>query len=203
VNFLSAFDRANLRERPLPPGHLNFMNRANYVGDMTRDKGRTKQRPRALQQSAPQLVYLEDRGAVYDAPISVVWDFWLKDEVFHPKAHRSTVRNFREKKLSEVTTLLTYEQRHAGRWVKMACRMTTVPPAVRVQEDLQGPYAGSIKVFLYTPNGPKTTVDVIAYMRSRELTPKQIETDTRRRFADAYREDLPWFRKYVRSLEGN
>ncbi len=147
------------------------------------------------------MVYLEDRGAVYDAPLDVVWDFWRKDEKYHPKAHRTDVRNFEGKELSEVTTLLTYEERQGGRWVKRACRMTTIPPAVRVQEDLEGPYAGSIKVFLYTPRGPKTTVDVLAYVKSLELTPKQAELDTRRKFAKAYREDLPWFRKYVRSRQ--
>ena len=149
--------------------------------------------------SSPRLVYLEDRGAVYDAPIDIVWDFWLKDETFHPKAHRSKVRNFEQKQLSEVSTLLTYEQREGSRWSKRACRMTVIPPAVRVQEDLEGPYAGSTKVFLYTPRAGKTVVDVLAYMRSSELTSRQIETDTRKTFADAFREDLPWFRKYVKA----
>ena len=153
----------------------------------------------ASEPSSSQLVYLEDRGAVYDAPIDVVWDFWLKDETFHPKAHRSKVRNFEQKQLSEVSTLLTYEQRDGARWSKRACRMTVIPPAVRVQEDLEGPYAGSTKVFLYTPKAGKTVVDVLAYLRSSELTPKEIEAETRKTFADAFREDLPWFRKYVKA----
>jgi hypothetical protein len=152
--------------------------------------------------ASPSLVYFEDRGAVYDAPLDVVWDFWLKDETYHPKAHTSAVRKFREKKLSEVTTLLRYEALEAGQWRKRACRMTVIPPAVRIQEDLKGPYAGSIKVYVYTPRGATTAVDVLCWMRSRELPPKQIEAETRRVFANAYREDLPWFRKYVRSRKG-
>ena len=147
-------------------------------------------------------VYVEDRGAIYDAPIDVVWDFFLRDQTYHPRAHGGTVRRFRETRLSEVTTLLRYEAREGGRWVKRACRMTTVPPAVRVQEDLRGPEAGSIKVYLYSPKGAKTRVDVLAYMRRDERSPKRLRADTRRGFADAYREDLPWFTKYVRSLGG-
>jgi hypothetical protein len=153
-------------------------------------------------ETSPSLVYFEDRGAVYDAPLDVVWDFWLKDETYHPKAHTSNVRNFRAKELSEETTLLLYEALEAGQWRERACRMTTVPPAVRVQEDLKGPSAGSIKVFVYTPRGSRTAVDVLCWMRSTELTPKQIEFETRRDFANAFREDLPWFRKYVRSRKG-
>ena len=148
-------------------------------------------------------IYIEDRGAVYDAPLDVVWDFWSKDEKFHPKAHRGEVRNFVDKKLSEVTTLISYEKREATGWRKLSCRMTIIPPAVRVQEDLDGPYAGSTTVYLYTPKGSKTIVDVFTYRRSSELTPKQIQSDTRRMFASAYREDLPWFRKYVQSRKRN
>ena len=57
--------------------------------------------------SSPRLVYFEDRGAVYDAPIETVWDFMRQDEEFHPKAHASSVRNFKDKRLSAVTVLLS------------------------------------------------------------------------------------------------
>jgi len=148
------------------------------------------------------LVYVEDRGAVYDAPIDVVWDFFLRDEEFHSKAHRVVVRNFHAKRLSKLTTLISYERRQGRGWVKLSCRMTTIPPAIRVQEDLDGPYAGSIKLFLYAPRGRRTVVDVLAYMRSDKFTPKQIKANMLRDFARAYRDDLPWFRKYVRSVKG-
>jgi hypothetical protein len=147
-------------------------------------------------------VYLEDRGAVYDAPLEVVWDFWLKDETYHSHAHTSNVRNFRTKELSKLTTLIRYQALEGGKWRKKACRMTVIRPAVRVQEDLLGPDAGSVKVYVYTPRGSKTVVDVHCWMRSSERTPKQIILEARKTFANAYREDLPWFRKYVASLKG-
>jgi hypothetical protein len=80
--------------------------------------------------------------------------------------------------------------------------MTVIRPAVRIQEDLEVPDAGSIKVYVYTPRGSRTSVDVLCWMRSADLTPKQIKVETRRVFASAFREDLPWFRKYVQSRKG-
>jgi hypothetical protein len=145
----------------------------------------------------PKVTYVEDRGAVYDAPLEVVWDF-MNDETFHPKAHTAVVRNFEEKSLSEVTTLLSYERRNKDRWEKMVCRMTTIRPAVRIQEDLDGPFAGSKTVFLYTSQGERTVVDVFGYVRSSEMTEAEIKRDRRKTWANAYSEDLPYFRRFAK-----
>jgi hypothetical protein len=147
---------------------------------------------------SPKLTYVEDRGAVYDAPLDVVWDFMEKDETFHPKAHTSAVRNFEERAVSEVTILLSYERRKGDRWEKTVCRMTTLRPAVRIQEDLDGPFAGSKTVFLYTPQGGRTVVDVFGYVQSSELTPAEIRRDRKKTWAKAYSEDLPYFRRFAR-----
>lgn len=148
--------------------------------------------------SVSGLTYIEDRGAVYDAPTDVVWDFMEKDETYHPKAHKSEVRNFKGKDISDVTSLLSYEQLSGGRWQKRVCRMTTIRPVARVQEDLVGPYAGSMTVYLYTPRGEKTVVDVFGYACSTELTPAQIKRDRKKVWSNAYTEDLPYFRRFAR-----
>jgi hypothetical protein len=145
----------------------------------------------------PGMTYVEDRGAVYDAPLEVVWDF-MNDETFHPKAHTAVVRNFEEKALSKITTLLSYERRKGNRWVKMVCRMTTIRPAVRIQEDLDGPFAGSKTVFLYTSRGERTVVDVLGYVRSSEMTPAEIKRERLKTWANAYSEDLPFFRRFAK-----
>lgn len=147
--------------------------------------------------AVPQTVtYVEDRGAVYDAPLEVVWDF-MNDETFHPNAHTAEVRNFEEKPLSEVTSLLSYQRRNGDRWEKMVCRMTTIRPAVRIQEDLDGPYAGSKTVFLYMSKGERTVVDVFGYVQSSEMTPAEIKRDRKKTWANAYSEDLPYFRRFA------
>jgi hypothetical protein len=145
----------------------------------------------------PEVTYVEDRGAVYDAPLEVVWDF-MNDETFHPKAHTAAVRDFEERPLSEVTTLLSYERRNGNRWQKMVCRMTTIRPAVRIQEDLDGPFAGSKTVFLYTSQGERTIVDVFGYVRSSEMSSAEIKRERRKTWANAYSEDLPFFRRFAK-----
>ena len=152
--------------------------------------------------AAPSLVYFEDRGAVYDAPLDVVWDFLEKDETFHPQAHRGSVRNFKARPLSEVTVRLSWEELRGRTWQRRNARFTTIRPALRIKEDLDGPCAGSTQVFLYSPRGRKTIVDVLCYMRSAHMTPKEIERMYRRVLAGAYREDQPWFADYVRSRKG-
>lgn len=146
--------------------------------------------------SEPQVTYVEDLGAVYEAPVEVVWDFMEKDDVFHPKAHAADVRNFESKGLSDITILLSYEERKGDKWEKRLCRLTEVRPAVRVQEDLVGPFAGSKTVFIYTPDGRRTVVDVFGYMQSSELTPAEIRRQRKKTWSKAYSEDLPYFRLF-------
>lgn len=155
--------------------------------------------PERTQRTArrPIVAFVEDRGAVYDAPLEVVWDF-MNDEVFHPKAHTGDVRNFTDKSLSEVSTLISYEKREGNRWVKKVCRMTTIRPAVRIQEDLAGPYAGSTTVFLYTSRGSRTVVDVFGYGPTSGMTPAEFRRGRKKMWANAYSEDLPYFRRFAK-----
>ncbi len=148
---------------------------------------------------SPEMTYFEDRGTVYDAPIEVLWDFMEKDEEFHPKAHSTSLRNFEAKELSEVTSLVRCEvQDGGGQWRKMVARITSIRPAARVNEELEGPYAGSKTVYLYSPRGRKTAVDVLFYMRSSELTPEEIRRDRLKTHANAFAEDVPYLRRFVR-----
>jgi hypothetical protein len=142
-----------------------------------------------------ELVYFEDRGTVYDAPIDILWDFMLKDDEFHPRAHHSSLRKMKWKDLNEITGEGTCEVVRGGKWDKMRFRITTIPPFVRIQEDLAGRYAGQKKVFLYSPKGKRTVVDVYV------LTPKEVAEETRRTLAHAYEEDVPALREFVRAHE--
>jgi hypothetical protein len=155
---------------------------------------RSKGRPGSS--GRPTVTYVEDRGAVYDAPLEVVWDF-MSDDTFHPLAHTADVRNFKAKRLSEVSTLLSYEKREGNRWEKKVCRMTTVRPAVRIQEDLNGPYAGSTTVFLYTSQGKRTVVDVFGYGTTAKMTPSEFRKGRKKMWGNAYSEDLPYFRRFA------
>ena len=61
-----------------------------------------------------EMIYFEDRGTVLDAPIEVVWDFILKDDEYHPKAHHDTLRNMKWKDLNDITGEGTCEVMREG-----------------------------------------------------------------------------------------
>lgn len=149
--------------------------------------------------SLPDVTYFEDRGTLYDAPLELLWDFMENDEEFHPKAHETSLRNFEARDISDVTSLVRCEVRDgSGQWRKMVVRITSIRPAVRVNEELEGRYAGSKVVYLYSPRGRKTAVDVLFYMRSSELTPEEIRRDRLTTHANAFAEDVPFLRRFVR-----
>ena len=147
-------------------------------------------------------VHFEDKGTVYEAPIEVVWDFMLHDEEFHPRAHGGGLRNLRWKDVNEITGLASFETHGTGRWIKRSSRITTVPPVARILEELTGRYAGSKIVFLYTPKGERTGVDVFAELASDTLSPEELEDEWRRTLEKSFEEDVPWLRKLVEKRSG-
>lgn len=174
------------------------MSSAGRTAMNPREKGVESGRNRDPSKNDPSVTYFEDRGGVFDAPLEVVWDYIEKDEEFHPKAHRTSLRDFQGKDLSEISSLNSCEVQWGGRWRRMVSRNTTVRPAVRINEELEGPYAGSKMVFLYSPRGQKTAVDVLCYMRSSELTPEEIRRDTLTNLAKTFDEDAPFVRRFAR-----
>jgi hypothetical protein len=139
-----------------------------------------------------EMIYFEDRGSVLDAPIDVVWDFILKDNVYHPRAHTG-LRNMKWKDVNEITGEGTCEVMRGGKWRKMKFRITTIPPYVRIVEEFGGRYAGQKFVLLYTPKGRnKTAVDVFVYTR------KRVAEEMRETLANAHEEDVPMLREFAR-----
>ena len=143
------------------------------------------------------MIYFEDRGSMLDAPIEVVWDFILVDNEFHNKAHHASLRNMKWKDVSEITGAGTCEVMRGGRWSKMKFRVTSIRPFARIVEEFEGPYAGQKMVFLYTPKGKRTGIDVFV------ITPKAVAKETRDILANAHEEDIPMLRAFARRQERN
>ena len=139
-----------------------------------------------------ETVYFEDRGTILDAPLDIVWDFILTDNEFHSKAHRVSLRNMKWKDVSEITGAGTCEVMRGGRWSKMKFRVTSIRPFVRIIEEFEGPYAGQKMVFLYTPKGKRTGIDVFV------IAPKAVARVTRDILAKAHEEDVPMLRAFAR-----
>lgn len=140
-----------------------------------------------------KMVYFEDRRSILDAPIDVVWEFMLTDNDFHSKAHHNSLRNMKWKDLSEITGEGTCEVVRGGKWSRMRFRVTSIPPFVRISEEFAGRYGGTKMVFLYTPKGKRTVIDVFV------LTPKEVEEEIRQTLVQAHEEDVPMLREFLRS----
>ena len=142
------------------------------------------------------MVYFEDRGSTYDVPIDVLWEFMVTDDEFHPKAHKSGLRNMKWKDLNEITGGGTCEVMRGGKWTKMRFRITTVRPLVRIVEEFGGRYDGQKMVFLYKPKGKRTAVDVLIHTR------KDVAEEIRLTLGKAFEEDVPALRKFALKQSG-
>ncbi len=140
-----------------------------------------------------EMVYFEDRGSVFDAPIGAVWDYITKANDLHSNAHRDSLRKFKWRSLSEITGEGTCEVVRGGRWTKVRFRATNIPPFVRINEEFAGRYAGLKMVCLYTSKGDKTAVDVFV------LSPRRVAEEIRRTLEQTFEEDAPAVRAFFRS----
>jgi len=132
-----------------------------------------------------------------DVPIDVVWDFMVTENKFHKKAHYSSLRNMKWKNISDITGAGTCEVMRGGRWSKMKFRVTSIRPFVRIVEEFEGPYAGQKMVFLYTPKGKRTGIDVFV------IAPKALVREIHDTLANAHEEDVPALTAFARQQERN
>lgn len=133
------------------------------------------------------MVQIKDEGSLFDAPIEVVWKF-LQNDDGHGRAHKSS-RNAEMKPLTENSFMLHYEQNQGGNWVKVANRITILPPLGLAIEITEGPMAGSKFFNYYTAKGAKTEVGVIGEFVGKGMSPAQVEGAVRGFLAGMYEED--------------
>ena len=119
------------------------------------------------------MAHIEDLGSHFDAPIDLVWKL-ITSEEDHGTSHTDR-RNIQGAPDGANAMRLTWEQDVGGQWVKVASRVTMVPPVATVVESIEGPLAGSKFVMLYTPNGAKTGVNVVGDFHSPVIPPAQLE----------------------------
>jgi hypothetical protein len=133
------------------------------------------------------MVHIKDEGSAFDAPIEIVWKF-LQSDTEHGQAHK-TSRNSQMKPLTENSFLLSMEQKMGNDWVKVANRITILPPLGMAIEIVEGPMAGSKFVNYYTPKGNKTEVTVVGEFTSKAMPANQVEGAVRGFLQTMYDED--------------
>jgi hypothetical protein len=144
------------------------------------------------------MVYVTDEGSVFDAPIDLVWKYIFGGED-HDAAHKTT-RNPKFEKVSDITIIYASERFLRGKWAPDRMRISMFPPVSVVTEWLEGVLAGSKLVYVYSPQGNKTRIDVYGEFTSKTLPPGEVEAAAREFLETEYEADAPAIR--ARALEG-
>lgn len=135
------------------------------------------------------MVYLKDEGSVFDAPIDVVWKYIFGGEG-HDASHKTT-RKPKFEKVSDITLIYASERYLRGKWAPDRMRISMFPPVSVVSEWLEGALEGSKMVYLYTPQGDKTRIDVYGEFTSKTLPPEEVEAAAREFLEAEFRDDAP------------
>lgn len=133
------------------------------------------------------MVHIKDEGSHFDAPIETVWEF-IRSPEDHGASHRST-RNQEMKPLSETSFVVSMEQNLNGKWVKVANRITVLPPVGMAIEVIEGPMAGTKMLNIYTPKGHRTGIDVYGDFVSNQIPAAQLEAAVRGNLETVFDED--------------
>ncbi len=141
------------------------------------------------------MVHVRDEGATFDAPVDVVWQY-MNSGPTHGEAHK-TVRNRTTQPAGENAMIATMERSWNGHWIKVVSRMSLLKPLGIVQEFLEGPFAGSKAVMVYSPQGKKTRVDVYGEFTSPTIPEKDVEKAALKWLAQSYDEDAPAVRAFA------
>jgi hypothetical protein len=135
------------------------------------------------------MVYVKDEGSVFEAPIDAVWKY-IFGGLDHDSAHKTT-RNPKFEKVSDITILYGSERLLRGKWAPDRLRISMFPPVSVVTEWLEGVLAGSKFVYVYTPQGNKTRIDVYGEFTSNTLPPDEVEAAAREFLDSEFRDDAP------------
>jgi hypothetical protein len=138
------------------------------------------------------MVYLKDEGSTFDAPIDFVWKY-IFGGGDHDSAHKTT-RNPKFEKVSDITIIYGSERFLRGKWAPDRMRISMFPPVSVVTEWLEGVLAGSKLVYVYSPQGDKTRIDVYGEFTSKTLPPEQVEAAAREFLQTEYDADAPAIR---------
>lgn len=142
------------------------------------------------------MVFVRDEGSRFDAPIDVVWKYLMGAES-HDAAHRST-RNGKFEPISD-TSFRYSSERHVGdAWLPEAMRITALPPVGITTEFLEGRFAGSKMLYVYSPHGDRTGIDVFGDFHSPTLSDGDLEAAVRGFLDSEFAEDAPAVRAFAR-----
>ena len=134
---------------------------------------------------------------MYDVPIDVLWEFMNWEG--HGEAHERSGRDFKVLEEAPNRVTVTHESFRGGEWRRITSRVVDFPPLGRLVEEIQGPYKGTQMVFLYTPVGGRTRLDIVARFVSEVLSPEALERHMVDSIQGAATEDDPYLAEFARA----
>ena len=143
------------------------------------------------------MVYVQDEGSRFDAPLEVVWEYLSAGEA-HDRAHRST-RNPKFEPISHSSFTYSAERHVGDDWIPETTRFTVLQPLGIAAEMLDGLLAGSKMVYVYKPKGRQTEIDVYGDFHSKMVPPAVLERTVLQFLASEYEEDEPALRRFAAS----
>jgi hypothetical protein len=138
------------------------------------------------------MAYFEDKGAIIDASIEDVWKYLYSEA--HGSAHHENARNFELKETIGATNLVSAERKLQGQWSKFVSKSTDYSPVCIVNEEIEGDFAGTKFVIVYTPEGRVTRVDVYGDVQSKIFAPDEARRLFLELLQGAYEDDAAQIR---------
>jgi hypothetical protein len=145
------------------------------------------------------MVFVKDEGSRFDAPIDVVWRY-IEDGAVHDSAHKTT-RNPKFGKVSDITFLYGSDRFLRGKWAPDRLRITMAPPVSIITEWIEGVLEGSKLVYVYSPEGDKTRIDVYGEFTSKTLPKDEVEAAAREFLESEFAADAPAIREYAKKAK--
>ena len=152
---------------------------------------------RNFPQSSLEMVFIEDGGSVFDAPLEIVWKYLFDGEA-HDKVHKST-RNPSFKPISKTSFVYSSERNFNGDWIPESMRQSVFPPLGMSTEWLEGAFSGSKMFYLYSSKGnKKTQIDVFGDFQSKTISEHDLEQSVKKFLEGEFSDDAPAVRDYAK-----
>ena len=134
------------------------------------------------------MVFWEDTGSFYDAPLERVWELSTAHGAHHSEIHPKVSRS-RFEMTSPTSGIADWEMEWQGTVVAMKVRFTQARPLGKLQEYLEGPLAGSKMFVYYVAAGDRTEVRVVADLRSPSMNDRELVDSVRHFLSYEFEED--------------
>ncbi len=143
------------------------------------------------------MVFIEDAGSEFDAPLDVVWKLNQAHATDAAKIHPNS-RNNQMEMVNETTFVMSWEDvAPDGQIIKTKARGSMHAPLGTVFEILEGPLTGSQFFNYYTPKGDKTGVTVVGEFKSPIMPDGQLKDAVLAFLEKAFNEDSAYLKNVL------